>query len=350
FGAIWSMVLAVMLAMEGVRCRSVPVIGAAVYLVLLVLAIGTMIPTTDYGPLGREALGIHRLIFGLRIPLGALLPLTPGSIWEAIVFIAHPETASIPHFSANPASDFIALTHADTDRTLRLALMALVFPVPIVACWLIARDPLLVLEFALVYFGILLFAYIWGYPGVARHHGVVFLALIGSAWTARFRHSPAVWSSRVLAALLVVNAAGGVLTLASELRPFSEGYNAAAWIKQNNLADTFLIGSTDAQTSTVAGYLGRPIYYLECECWGSFVVWNSKRIYRASPEEFGRRLTKAVAMAGQRDAIFIRSADTAEDLMSGAPGLSIAPLKSFTEASSTDENFWIYRVALKQPP
>jgi hypothetical protein len=76
----------------------------------------------------------------------------------------------------------------------------------------------------------------------------------------------------VLGSLLIVNACGGVLTLASELRPFSEGYNAAAWIQQSKLADSFLIGSNDAQVSTVAGYLGRPIYYLECECQGSFIV------------------------------------------------------------------------------
>jgi hypothetical protein len=53
-------------------------------------------------------------------------------------------------------------------------------------------------------------------------------------------------------------------------------------------------------------------------------------------------------MAGQRDVILIRSTDTAEDLMSGAPSLSMVLLKSFTNAW-TDENFWIYRLSLKQP-
>src|SRR5262249_20360077 len=144
-------------------------------------------------------------------------------------------------------------------------------------------------------------------------------------------------------------ACGGVLTLVSELKPFSEGYNAAAWMKQNGLAHSFLIGSPDFETLTVAGYLGRPIYYLECECWGSFVVWNDKRVYRTSQEEFGRRLTKAVAMARQHDVILIRSTDTPEDLMSGAPSLSMVLLKSFTNAW-IDENFWIYRLSLKQPP
>jgi len=49
FGAIWSMVLAAMLAMDGVQRRSVVVTGAAVYLILLVFAIATLIPAADYG-------------------------------------------------------------------------------------------------------------------------------------------------------------------------------------------------------------------------------------------------------------------------------------------------------------
>jgi len=276
------------------------------------------------------------------------VPLRPDSIRDAVAFLAHPETASIPQFwNANPTAEFVALTHADTDHPARLALA---YAVPIAACWLITRDLLRVLEFTLVYLGILLFANIWDYPGGARHHGVVFLALIAAAWTARLRGSPAVLSSWVLGVLLVINAGAGVLTLASELRPFSEGYNAAAWVKRNGLADAFLIGSRDAQTSSVAGYLARPIYYLECECRGSFIVWNDKRQSLLTPAEFGYRLTKAVALAGQHDAILIRYRPvTAEDLSLGAPTLSLVLLKSFTDAL-TDENFWIYRVSEKQPP
>jgi hypothetical protein len=348
FGAIWSMVLAAMFAIEGVQRRSLAVAEVAMYLVLLVLAIATMLPASDYGPWGHDVqFSVSRFNSDLVVPFGALVPLGPDSIREAIAFMLRPETASIPHFwDLNPTAAFVSLTHADTDHLVRLAL---VFVLPIVACWFIARDPLLVLEFTLVYLGILLFANIWGYPGEARHHGVVFLALVASAWTARLRYSPATWSLRVLGALLIINACSGVLTLASELRPFSEGYNAATWIKQNNLADSFLIGTRDAETSTVAGYLGRQIYYLDCQCRGSFIVWNHKRQGYISSEEFGRRLTKAVALAGQHDVILIRSQPiTVEDITS-APNLSVAMLKSLTDASETDENFWIYRVSERRP-
>jgi hypothetical protein len=83
---------------------------------------------------------------------------------------------------------------------------------------------------------------------------------------------------------------------------------------------------------------------------GSFIVSNDKRQSYLSTEEFWRRLTQAVAFAGQRQAILIRSRPvTVEDQTSSAPNLSVALLRSFTHAP-TDENFWIYRISEKQPP
>jgi hypothetical protein len=350
YSTIWSMVLAAALLMERARWKSVSIAGAAVYFFLLMFAIATMVPAADYGPLGNDIrFSFLRFNDNLTVPFGAFVPFEPHAISDAVTFVLHPETASIPHFwNANPTHDFVALTQADTDHPIRLAL---VFAVPIAACWLITRNPLLVLEFTLVYFGILLFNNIWGYHSSARHSGVIFLALIASAWSARLAQPPAVRSSSlVLGTLLIVNACGGALSLASELQPFSEGYSAAAWIKQNDLANNFIIGSRDAQASTVAGYLGRQIYYLECECQGSFIVWSNKRQSFLPYDEFGRRLTKAVALAGQQDAILIRNRPLClKDLAWGEPNLSGVLLKSFTNAL-TDENFWIYRVKEKKPP
>jgi hypothetical protein len=342
FGAIWSIILAFMLALQGMRLKSVSIAGAAVYLVLLVLAVVTMVPAADEGLWGHDWFSVSRLYDDLVIPFGAYIPLKLDSIEEALAFIVHPATAGIPQFwSLNPSDFFVGLLHIDSLHPARLAF---VFAVPIILCWLITRDLMLVLEFALIYLGILLFANIWGYPLAARHHGVIFLAFIASAWAVRLRQSDPRWSAWVLGSVLIINACGGVLTLSSELRPFSEGYDAASWIQQSGLTDTFLIGSNDAQVSTVAGYLGRPIYYLECECQGSYIVWNTKRQSPLSPDEFGRRLTKAVTLAGKREIILIRDQPIAVlDLIPIAPNLSVKLLKSFANAVA-DENFWIYQV------
>jgi hypothetical protein len=136
------------------------------------------------------------------------------------------------------------------------------------------------------------------------------------------------------------------------LRPFSEGRDTAAWIKQNNLANAFLIGSQDMRVVTIAGYLGRSIYYLECECSDVYDSGDRgvKRLDKLPANEFGRRLTQAVALAGQQDAILIRNQPvTADELKLGAPDLSVTLLTSFTNAE-TDENFWVYRVTVQQTP
>ena len=213
-------------------------------------------------------------------------------------------------------------------------------------CWLIARSPLAVLQFVLAYVGIIAFATIWDFAGDARHHGVVFLAFIAAVWTARAQRSPTVLSSALFVSLLAINAFAGLLTLASAARPFSESRNAAAWIRQNHLADAFLIGSRDAQVSSVSGYLGRPIYYLECECRGTFVVWNDKRNSMISDAEFWRRLAVAAKAAGQADAILIRYRPVAPaELAPTRPTLLLTELASFTGAT-TDENYWIYRLGM----
>jgi hypothetical protein len=353
YAAIWSIVLAAMLAIDGVRRPSVPlygaVAGAAVYLLLLAFAIVMMEPPPAYdltSPIVRFS--IERLDEDLYTPIGAFVPLSLGAVRQAIAFIVHPGLAEVPDFwGANPTPLIVALTHADTAHPVRLTL---VFAAPIAACWLVTRNWLLVLEFSMVYLGIVLFENIWNFPGRATHHGVVFLAFVAAVWSAWARRPPAVWSHWLFGAILLVNACGGVLSLASELRPFSESYDTAAWIKQNNLADGFLIGSHDAQVSTVVGYLGRPIYYLECECFRPFGIWDPTRHGRLSAEEFASRLAKAVTLAGQRDPILIRSRPVTEaDLSLASPRLSATPLKSFTDAQ-TDEKFWIYRLSAQQTP
>lgn len=348
YSTIWSMVLATMLAIEVVRCPSAPryvsVAGAAIYLALLAFAIVKMEPPPQYDLSSSLVhFSLERLNEDTYTPVGAFVPFSPGEVLQAINLFAHWRPPVVPEFwGASPTPQVLALTHADTDHPVRLLLL---FAAPVAACWFVTRNWLLVLEFSLVYLGIVLFENIWDFAGRATHHGVVFLAFVAAVWSARARQPSAVWSSWLFGGILLVNAFGGVLSLSSELQPFSESYETAAWIKQNNLADGFLIGSHDAQVSTVVGYLRRPVYYLECECFRPFGIWNPARHGRLTAEEFASRLAEAVTLAGQRDPILILSRPmTEEDLSSVSPRLAATPLKSFTDAQ-TDEKFWIYRMS-----
>lgn len=194
------------------------------------------------------------------------VPLDPDWLKAAMTFIIHPLTAPVSHFwNPNPVDIVAAFAHPDMDHPLRFAVgMAL----PIAACGVVTRDPLRVVEFSLAYVGIVLFAALWNFFGTGRHHGMIFLALIGSAWTARSQPRRPSW---LLTGLLAISALAGLLTLMSEFVPFSQARAAALFIQRGNLADPFLIGSRDAQVSSVAGYLGRPVYYLECECQSAVI-------------------------------------------------------------------------------
>ena len=107
------------------------------------------------------------------------------------------------------------------------------------------------------------------------------------------------------------------------------------------------------QIATVAGFLGRPIYYLECECEAPSWFGIPRGQARLSPEEFGRRLTKAVTLAGHHDTILIRNWPVSVEYLTCAPNVSVVLLKAFTklsDAASTDDNLWLYRVSEKKPP
>jgi hypothetical protein len=344
-GAIWSIALGAILAIEQVRRGPRLLAGGAVYLAMLALAVGTMAPAPDFGPWGRDfAFDLSRVGSRLAYGVGPFVPLNADAVRSAFAFLVSPDSATVPKFwNVNAVSDVVALSRANVEHPLRLVL---VLAVPVAICWLVARSPLAVLQFVLAYVGIISFATIWDFAGDSRHHGVVFLAFIAAVWTARAQRSPNVLSSGLFVSLLAINAFAGLLTLASAAQPFSESRSAAAWIRQNNLADAFLIGSRDAQVSSVSGYLGRSIYYLECECSGTFVVWNDKRNSMISDAEFWRRLAIAANRAGQADAILIRYRPIAPaELASNPADLLLTELARFTGAT-TDENYWIYRLSM----
>ena len=68
-----------------------------------------------------------------------------------------------------------------------------------------------------------------------------------------------------------------------------------------HLEDKFLMGSPDWAASSVAGYLQRPLYYLDCECFGTHVVWNEERADFLARDEMVGRATKAMTAEGKNE-------------------------------------------------
>ena len=301
--------------------------GAAIYVGLTALAVVAMVP--DYGTPDKIVTTISSqaqfkpMLEALDLPLMA---------WPV-------QSAFFPFFPPFVEdADFIGGIVEKLSTTLpeSLAELSLFLVLPILVCLSAVQDRLLVATYAATVIGILLFIRICNYEFEPRHHGFLFIALIGTVWM--WRALPGKPTSWVWIGLLAVNALMGLTTLSSELRPYSQSRNTAIWLEQNHLLDNFLIGSGEA--SSVAGYLRRPLYYLECECFGTYV----KPRRRLDVEEFIARVERALTVEHRDTAILIVSLKDRFDLAEQQlkPDLVFEPIKRFPNAIHKSETYVIY--------
>jgi hypothetical protein len=320
--------------------------GSALYLVLLVAAVAAIIPVAGTTPHGAHLRFDPTHFDGLAlIPAGAMFPVDPNWLLDAMKFLFNPQGVAFPQFwNPNPLHQILSVAGGGAAHAL-VIIGLLLFP-PL-ACGLIVRDWKLAAEFAVAYLGILMFAVLWDFYGVARHHGILFIAFAGTVWMAKARGALDGWREQVWRALLIISACGGLLTLASELRPFSNGRNTAEWLQRNGLADSFIMGSRDTTMATISGYLRRPIYYLECECDGRFIIWNTQRTLSIDMTEILIRAQRALDRNNGRDAILIVNRMIApEDIRRMEPNLTLTLLQSFTGAVEETENYFVFRASL----
>jgi hypothetical protein len=343
FGTIWSLGLASFYAGQNWRTWRVLLPGVVAYALLVALAVATMIPAPD-ALLSHSAspdFSQRRLDMPLWYLLGAFLPFVSPFVADTLNWIGGPaSTLATTSFGADPAGTLFRSLGGGSES---LLLALLVFSLPVAMCFAIVRDWLRTAEFAAIYFGIILFAVLWSFSGGPRHQGYVFIALVGTIWAARSAR-PATPVAPVWLVLLALNALGGLTTLSAELRPFSQSYNAARWLERHHDEDAFLIGVRDANTSPIAGYLGRPLYYLECECFGTNVVWSKRRKRNLKPEDVITRIARGMTKEDKTEAILISSEPYDPSGQAMVPELSFEKIKQFPSAVSK-ETYVIYRVS-----
>jgi len=354
YGAIWSIAFAVFLV---VQHRAEPrqfIRGGAVYAILLAIAVATMAPAPDaVGPPGivvhpSFGLSLDRFLAAAGLPIDALFPIDTGWIAD---FLKSRSIDWPPFWNPRPLT-VLALYPS-------LAKPRLVVPLALAAlmggAWFIARHrrtptSLPVAELSIGWFGVIAFAYLWPPPANARYAGILFVMLVGAMWSLRCRDPRRV--PRWWIVLLIPNAIAGIDTLQSELRPFTEARDTALWLKRNGLAQGFLMGAQDLPASSIAGYLGRPIYYLECQCEGTFIEWNVPRAWSFDGTETLSRVRYAMAIAGTREAVLIRNGETPaeSEAYAKAPDLSFTLLRSFRGGVMPYQDYLIYRVEARPAP
>lgn len=170
------------------------------------------------------------------------------------------------------------------------------------------------------------------YLGYARHHGAHFLLLIACLWIARTER-------RLLALLLGLHVVAGAWLWAADLRhPFSAARDTAAWLKGET---AFVIGHPDMYATPVAGYLGRPLFYLESRRPGTYILWNEKRQGRIGFREMCRVVRRQLRQHPEGILMVVnRSAPVC--------GARMRPeeLASFQDALLPEERFRVYRIRM----
>jgi hypothetical protein len=345
FAAIWSLGLGAGFALRNRHEWRSMLPGVALYGVLLALAVATMATAPDYMLLQAKP----KMNFGdLWIPIRYVVagffpfywPFAPDALRALGSWGVH---LASTQFGGNPAHHLALLIVQANIPLLSLMVLA----APLLACLSIVRDPLRTAEYAVIFVGVLLFAQLWNFPGSPRHHGFLFIALVGTVWMWRSAGEPARPMSPVWVAMLLVSALGGLTTLTADLRPFSQGRNTAAWLERHHFDNAFLISSRDYAGSTVAGYLQRPLYYLECECYGTYIEWSTRRKQSLSIEEVVARTARAMKAEGRDEAYLLFSRKEKLRRQTVDPNLEFRPLKQFPSAIIGDEVFTIYRVRPK---
>jgi hypothetical protein len=223
----------------------------------------------------------------------------------------------------------------------------------IVALNLVKKPP--ALAFYLLANGLILgFTYVKFMPQFHRHFGNLYLVLFGALWlaqqsapsTALTRHLPILergadrarrWLPALLITILVVHLAGGLYRFSLDLVvPHSAGRAAAAYIRQANLQEAFIVGSRDAEMAPLSGYLGRPLYYPERQALGSYTLFFKGDRQEVEQAEVWRQVSDLLDDHPQLLLVLT------DELAVSTPEFMVEFLKAFER--SQNETYYLYWV------
>lgn len=181
------------------------------------------------------------------------------------------------------------------------------------------------------------------YMGSSRHFGISFLAFLAALWLLRYRRPAIPPTARVL---LAFGAAAGLIAAVGQwLGPFSNTPAAAQWLRAHHLENATLVGAYDSGTAPIAENLQRPMYFLDCNCSNTFVLFSPERD-AFQTWEIPDRLGLALDRLHSAHVVFLTPFELSSKDLARMKELGIAavPLAQFTGAEVQIENAFIYRV------
>ncbi len=185
-----------------------------------------------------------------------------------------------------------------------------------------------------------------------RHFGVLYFVLIAAVWLSRHysrssafsRESApsqvstwASWQKPILSTIFCAHLLGGIYGYVRiSLTPYSASRTAANYIKENDLENAFIVGSSDSKMTALSGYLRRKIYQPERQqLWGYMLPFKGDR-QLVTQEEVLRQVDDL--LADRPEILLILSGR----LSTANPKVDLTPIASFTESLHGSEDFHLY--------
>lgn len=332
FGAILALALGLGLGIDELirRRRNDPEVsslqglafGGAISVASLLWAYAQTIPPTDSGVFRRWNTDLDSGLAGSAL----------ASVWRAL--------APLPRFQRHFWNTNVLDGRVRYTALLGVALIA-------GFAWLLRRRPGALATWLAGSVGTVLFLYgKIGYASASRHYGHIFIAFVASLFlapsmaTMRADRPDISASSRsaFFTGVLTVQVLAGLVAVSLDLSlPFSNGRDVASYIRREGLENSLIVGEPDIAASTVAAYLDRDVYYPNSGRFGSYIIWDRKRVEPGQPiREVLRRL---VSREGDDEPILVlvnHPIDGPFDLLQ--------PMAKFDDGIVADEHFWLYRL------
>ncbi|MBX2862821.1 MAG: hypothetical protein KTR27_04640 [Leptolyngbyaceae cyanobacterium MAG.088] len=216
------------------------------------------------------------------------------------------------------------------------------------------------LAFYLLGNGIVLsFTYAKFMPLSIRHFGNFYLILIAALWLDQhYRPTLAItrrlpildtwqqtsqrWFNRIFATILVAHLLGGLFLFTMDLRiPYSASRAAAAYMREANLQDAFIVASRDAQMASLSGYFNQPFYFPERQAIGSYTLFFKGTRREVEQPEVIRQVSQLITEHPKILLILHK------ELKVPTPKLTIEPIKAFKKAWQNEE-YYLYWVTPAQ--
>ncbi len=182
------------------------------------------------------------------------------------------------------------------------------------------------------------------YMGSTRHGGVTLLAVLVALWIQRYRRTSVPFLAFALLGISAV--AGATAAVTQWHHPFSNAPATAQWLRDHGLQSAVLVGTPDTSVAGVAEELQRPMYFLDCSCSDSFLLFANRRD-NFSWDQIPQRLTLAAQQLRAPEMILLVSHAGLSDADIKAiqeQSFQVTPMVKFVGAEVWGEDFYLYRV------